>query len=125
MLFDTDVLVWLLRGNARAARVVEGSAEALISIVSYMELLRGARDRSEARWVKAILADSGFLVMPLTENIGHRAAVYVEEYYRRAALEVTDALIAATAVETGHTLCTANRKHYAMIADLEIELFRP
>ncbi len=125
MLFDTDVLVWLLRGNARAARVVEDSVEAAVSIITYMELLRGARDRKETRLVKAFLADSGLVVMPLTENIGHRAAIYAEEYGSRTSIEVADMLIAATAVETGHKLCTGNRKHYAAIADLDIELFRP
>ncbi len=125
MLFDTDVLIWLLRGNRRAARVVEASAEPAVSIVTYMELLRGARNRSEARSLKSILSDNGFLVTPLTENVGHRAAVYIEEYASRAGLEVADALIAATAVETGTRLCTANRKHYLVIADLEIEPFRP
>jgi hypothetical protein len=62
---------------------------------------------------------------PLTEDIGRRAAIYVEEHALSARIGVTDALIAATAVEHGMPLCTANVKHYRPIKDLVIRPFRP
>jgi len=123
MLFDTDVLVWVLRGNRKAARLVDSTPERQISVVTYMELIQGARDRGELRSIKGFLSDSGFEVVPPTENIGHRASIYVEEYGLSMAMAVADALIAATAVEHNVALCTANRKHYKPVQELKLRIF--
>lgn len=123
MLFDTDVLVWLLRGNEQAAQAIESAGSRAISVVNYMELLQGARDRREAKAIKAILA--AFRLLPLTENIGHRASIYLEEFGLNAGLRMADALVAATAVESHLPLCTANIKHYRSISELEIRQFKP
>lgn len=40
-------------------------------------------------------------------------------------MQMADALIAATAIDHGEPLVTANDRHYRHIPDLEIELFRP
>jgi predicted nucleic acid-binding protein len=124
MLFDTDVMVWMLRGDARAAQVIASAPEPAISIVTYMELLRGARNRAEVRLLRSLLSEQNITVSPLTETIGHRAAVYMEEHGARSGMEVSDALIAATAVENGVPFCTANRRHYRAIADLDLVPFR-
>lgn len=125
MLFDTDVLVWFLRGNNRAARALDRADRRRVSVVSYMELLQGARDKGENRQIKAFLGDLGFEMLPLTENIGHRASIYMEEYSLKVSLCLGDALVAATAVENQVALCTGNRKHYKLIGELEVEAFRP
>ena len=44
-----------------------------------MELLQGAENRKQHEQTKSFLREFGFSVLPLSENIGHRAAVYVEE----------------------------------------------
>ncbi len=41
MLFDTGVLIWVLRGNSEAAKTVEKSDRRYVSVVTYMELLQG------------------------------------------------------------------------------------
>ena len=124
MLFDTDVLVWALRGKSNAAALMEADADCQASVVTYMELLQGARDKREARSIKLFLAETGVRILPLTENIGYRAAIYVEEYGLRMGLCVADALVAATAVEGRLTLCTGNQKHYRLIGDLDVKPFR-
>jgi hypothetical protein len=124
MLLDTDVLIWVFRGKAKAARLVDSIADRHISIITYMELIQGARNRQELKEIKGFLSDYGFELLPLTENIGHRASIYVEEYGLSMAMTAADALIAATATEHGLTLCTGNRKHYKPIRDLDLKLFR-
>lgn len=125
VIFDTDVLIWLLRGNAKAARAVDRAESRSLSIVSYMELLQGARNKTELRTIKSMLADLRFDVLPLTENIGHRASIFMEAYTLSDALSMADALIAATAAEAGLPLLTGNAKRYNAVADLAVKRFRP
>lgn len=125
MLFDTDILIWFFRGNDKAARALEDCDQRHISVVSYLELLQGAKNKAEIKLIRGFLKDFGFVLLPLTENIGHRAAIYMEEYCLRIQLCLADALIAATAVENNLTLLTGNNKHYKCIAELETKSFRP
>jgi predicted nucleic acid-binding protein len=125
MLFDTDILIWFFRGNAKAARALEDCDQRHISLVNYLELLQGARNKAEIKLIRGFLKDFGFVQLPLTENIGHRAAIYMEEYCLRVQLCPADALIAATAVENNLTLLTGNSRHYKCIGELELKTFRP
>ncbi len=125
MLFDTDVLIWVLRGNSKAARAVDRADDRTLSVVCYMELLQGARDKAEVRAIKSFLNDMQFVMLPLTENIGHRASIYMEEYGLSVSMSMADALIAATAVEVDQQLITGNAKHYKAINDLDLTRFRP
>jgi predicted nucleic acid-binding protein len=125
MLFDTDILIWLLRGSAKAAGFVDEILDRYISVVTLMELLQGARDRRETRLIKGFVADLGFRTLPLTENIGHRAVVYMEGHALSSGLRVADALIAATAAENSLTLGSGDRSHYRAIPELALKPFRP
>jgi predicted nucleic acid-binding protein len=125
MLFDTDVLIWVQRGNRRAASLIDRTPARQISVQTYMELLQGARSRVQHQTIKDFLSECGFAVLPLSENIGHRASIYMEEYALSSGLRAGDALIAATAVEHNLVLGTANRKHFRNIRDLRLRVFRP
>lgn len=125
MLFDTDVLVWYLRGNPKAAKVIQNTVEKQISTIVYMELLQGARDKREIKVIRTFLKDAGFEILPLTENIGHRASIYMEEYCLKTGMCMADALLAATSVENQLPLITGNRKHYKAITEVELKIFRP
>ena len=125
MIFDTDIFIWVQRGNLKAARLIEGEDERLLSVQSYMELLQGAENRRQHEQTKSFLRDFGFATLPLSENIGHRAAVYIEEYGLSHGLRAGDAIVAATAAEHGVVLCTNNAKHFSPIRDLKTRIFRP
>jgi hypothetical protein len=125
VLFDTDIFIWIQRGNTKAAQLVDRDRERLLSVITYMELLQGAKDRRQHRATLSFLRDFGFTTLPLTENIGHRAAVYVEEYTLGAGLRAADAIIAATAAEHGLVLCTSNAAHFRPIKELKLKVFQP
>ncbi len=125
MLFDTDVLIWYLRGNHRAAQAINRADHRALSTITYMELLQGARNKAELQTIKSFLRDIAFDTVALSENIGHRASIYLEEYGLSGAMSMADALIAATAVEAHLPLCTANVKHYKPVKELRIKRFRP
>ncbi len=90
-----------------------------------MELLQGAREKRQHEYILDFLHEFNFQILPLSENIGHRAAIYIEEYSLPHGLRAGDALIAATATENGVTLCTTNVKHYRPIKELKLKVFKP
>lgn len=124
MLFDTDVLIWAARGNASAAAVIERSKSRAVSIVSVMELLQGARSKTEMKAIHGVFRQTGFEVYPLTEAIGARAAALIEDHSLSSGLQVCDALIAATAMEHDEALITGNHKHFRAIPKLSVKVFR-
>jgi hypothetical protein len=125
VLFDTDIFIWVQRGNARAASLIESEEERLLSLQTYLELLQCAENGRQHEQTKSFLKTFGFATLPLTENIGHRAAVYIEEYALSHGLRAGDAIVAATAAEHGLTLCTGDAKHFSPIRDLKTKIFKP
>ncbi|MBT5903203.1 MAG: type II toxin-antitoxin system VapC family toxin [Opitutaceae bacterium] len=125
MLFDTDVLIWCFRGDSRAVRLLGKTAPRRISLITQMELMQGARNKAEQQTIRNFLSSSGFEVLPLSGEVGHRAAIYVESHALSGGLQLADALIAATALECGETLCTGNAKHYRIVKELALAVFRP
>lgn len=125
MLFDTDVLIWAQRGNIKAAHIISKEKERLISIVTYMELLQNARNKKQHKIIKEFLKEFNFITISLSENIGHRAAIYIEEYGISSGLRVGDAIIAATAIENNFILISANQKHFRVIKELNLRVFKP
>jgi len=125
MIFDTDVLIWFFRGNRKAAQAIDAAPNRCLSVVSYMELQQGARDKREAIAIKTFLKDFGFTTVAMSQNIGHRASIYVEEYSLAHGIGVADALIAATVVEESDVLLSGNAKHFKCIKELQLKAFRP
>ena len=125
MIFDTDIFIWIQRGNRKAAQLIEKAEDRRLSVQTYLELLQCAENQRQHAQTKSFLKDFGFVMLPLSENIGHRAAVYIEEYALSHGLQAGDAIIAATAAEHGFVLCTGNAKHFNPIKDLKTMIFRP
>lgn len=125
MIFDTDIFIWTQRGNEKAARLFEKAEEKYLSVQTYMELLQNAKNKTQHKFTKDFLADFGFIVLPFTENIGHRASIYVEEYSLSSGIGTGDAIIAATAVENNMLLASSNVKHFRVIKDLQFKVFKP
>ena len=125
MIFDTDILIWVQRGNEKAAKLIEKENDRYLSIQSYMELLQGAKNKTQHQTVKKFIAEFDFSILPLTENIGHRALIYVEEYALSSNMRAGDAIIAATAVENNQVLVSSNAKHFKVVNELQFKPFKP
>ena len=125
ILVDTDVLIWNLRGNERAGDLLDGLGGFCLSAVSYMELVQGMRDKRELRLLKQALTYWTASVVHLDTAISARAMFLVEQYALSDAMQLADALIAATALERGLDLLTGNDKHYRPVEGLVIRVFRP
>ena len=125
MIFDTDIFIWVQRKNEKAADLIDKSIQRYLSIQSYMELLQYANNKSQHKYIKDFLNEYDFIVLPFTENIGHRASIYIEEYTLSSNLRAGDAIIAATAVEHNMILASGNAKHFQPIKELQLKIFKP
>lgn len=120
-LIDSNVLIDVSRGNAGAIQYVDRLAEPwVLSQVTAMELIVGARDKRDLETIDGFLALCP--VVPLSDSIGTGAYRLLKTYTKSHGLHVFDSLVAATAMEKVLTLVTLNRKHYQMIDGLQLEV---
>jgi predicted nucleic acid-binding protein len=55
MLVDTDVLIWYLKGNLNARNEIDALSGFHISVVSYIELVQGMRNKHELTCLRRAL----------------------------------------------------------------------
>lgn len=124
MTFDSDVLIWFIRGDRAASELINKTPQRSLSVVALMEVLQGARSKIEMRQIQSSLANLRFQVLPLNEQIGHIASGLIADHALAHGLRVEDALIAATALDSGEALATGNVRHFRPIRRLAITAFR-
>ena len=125
MLIDSDVLIWLTRGHFGAAARLAREPVWRISTVTYIELAQGCRSGAELKRFKKGLNARNTHIMPLSEAISERAMRLIDRHAMGNGLQLGDALIAATALEHGLPLLTANLKHFRSVEGLSVEQFDP
>jgi predicted nucleic acid-binding protein len=116
VLVDSDVIIEVLRQrNPEVLRswvkLVDSPEAVLCSPISVAEVFHGMRDR-ERDAVETVF--SAMICLPVEQDIGRRAADYLRLFHASHAIELGDALIAATASRHGLALWTRNRKHFPM-----------
>lgn len=125
ILIDSDVLIWLTRGQRGAKTRLSKIDPWRISAITYMEIAQGCRSKDELQRAKRGLERKGAEIFPLTPSISERAMHLIDTHALPEGLQVADALIAATAIEHRFVLLTGNTKHFATIDGLKIERFEP
>lgn len=125
MLVDTDVLIWYLRGNNRARHAIEALPSFFISVVTYIELVQGMRNKQELRRLRRAIKIWDAKILYISEDISAKAMFYIEQYYLSHSLQLADALISATAVANGIDIFTANAKHYRILKEITLKEFKP
>lgn len=114
LLIDTDVLIEYLRGRDRAVEYLEGlHADLYVSVVSIAELFAGIRGEEEEASLKQFLLT--FTVLPVTQKVAQLGGLYRREYRASHGTGIADALIAATAEDSGAGLVSFNRRHFPMV----------
>ncbi len=116
ILVDSDILIEVSRGRddsivSRWLELADSEATVLYSPVTAAELRAGALAGEEK------LLDALFQTLdcvPIDESIGVRAGQYLHKYRKSHHVELGDALIAASAVQSSAVLWTRNRKHFPM-----------
>ncbi len=125
MLVDTDVLIWYMRGNKRAFKAIGGNTNFHISVITYIELVQGMRNKMELNALRKSLRGWNASIIYITEELSAKAMFYVEQHYLNRSVELADAFIGATAVAYGLPLLTGNEKHYKPLKDVRVKRFNP
>jgi predicted nucleic acid-binding protein len=107
-LFDTNVLISALNGerqSALAALEAASSPRGAISIITWMEVMVGARPADAQR-------TSLFLARLQNVEISREIAERAVAVRRQMRLKLPDAIVYATALSTGRTLVTFNTRDF-------------
>jgi predicted nucleic acid-binding protein len=117
---DTDILIDVQRGHPPAvAWFASLTDRPAVPLLVVMELLQDAADKVQVNEALALVAPLTVVyTMPADQQ---RALDDYETLHLSHGLGLLDALIAATAIGLGASLCTFNVKHFQAIPDLTIE----
>ncbi len=124
MVIDTDVLIWYMKGNEKAYKAIENSKNFFISVVTYMELVQGMRNKNELNNLRSALHVWNSKILYISEEISIKAMFFVEHHYLSHSIQLADALIGATAISYGLPILTGNDKHYKILKGIRIKKFR-
>ena len=124
-IFDTDIFSEITKGvdqtvaaNARAYRTAFGSYT--ISVVTFMEVVRGYQKKQASRQLQVFLA--GIVteeIIPFSQADAELAGRIAGELQRVGRpIGVTDPMIAATAIKNGLELITGNTTHFQRVQQL-------
>jgi predicted nucleic acid-binding protein len=125
VLMDTDVLIWYMRGNEKAYDAIETSNSFSISVVTYMELVQGMKNKKELISLRQALQGWNTKILYISEEISAKAMFFVEQHFLSHSVELADALLGATALTHGLPILTGNDKHYKVLKGLEVQKFIP
>ena len=103
---DTNILIDYLCGINKAKEELEKYKKISISLISWMEVLVGAKDDLEAQSIKEFL--KSFSIKQIDMKIAELAITIRKEKKTR----LPDAIIWATAQEEGTILVTRNSKDF-------------
>ncbi len=106
VLIDSDVLLDFLDGFAPAGEELSRYRERCVSIISWIELMVGAKTSAEEETRRAFLRH--FQILPLTSQVAAETVVLRRKYR----VKLPDAIIWATAIVENCLLISRNRKHF-------------
>jgi predicted nucleic acid-binding protein len=125
MVIDSDVLIWYIRGNKNAQKVINNNMPFKISVINYMEVIQGMKDKKELKLFQKYLKKWSVDILQINETISTRAMFLVEDYFLLSSLELGDAIIASTALENQEIILTGNDNHYKFIPNIQLQKFKP
>ncbi|HEX6746798.1 MAG TPA: type II toxin-antitoxin system VapC family toxin [Longimicrobium sp.] len=126
VLFDTDVLVDVARGVPTALDVVEAASDEhilTISTITQLELIAGCRNKAELREADRFV--QRFAILPPGDAACEEAVKLLRRFRLSHGLQITDALIAATALTDELPLVSKNQRDFRFIPALRLLPYPP
>jgi predicted nucleic acid-binding protein len=119
LLLDTDVLVDYLRAFPVATQFLKSQEAPLaMSAITVAELYAGVREGREKEALDSFI--EAFEVFPVTEIVARQGGLWRRDFGKSHGVGLADAMIAATAQDSGAILVTLNRRHFPMLSDVQI-----
>lgn len=119
-LIDTDILIWVLRGNKKYQDFLLGlkdQASLSISTVTIAEIYKNIFPSEIVKTEKVL---NELLTWDVTVPVARQAGLYWQQYSKKLKnLSLTDCLIAGTASVNDATLVSLNVKHFPM-SDIKV-----
>jgi predicted nucleic acid-binding protein len=113
---DSDVLIWHLRGDRKSLRFLQRLRDS-----EENELWTGAMQRAEIVFfmkpeeeTATLLFLSQFKTAAIDQRIIDAAAALYRRWQPSHGLDINDAILAATVMQTGGQIFCLNTKHYPM-----------
>ncbi|GAA6620496.1 type II toxin-antitoxin system VapC family toxin [Scytonema sp. NUACC26] len=126
-LLDTNILSYFLRGKIEVVTKLNEYSQfyeyLTFSILSYYEIKSGLLYKDAKNLLSKFeeLANESE-ILPLTvKTMNIASKIYVELRTKGLLIPPIDILIAASSIEYGYLLVTANTKHFENISDLTLE----
>ena len=105
-MFDTNILIDYLNGVTAAQRELDRHTDRLVSVITWVEVLAGARNAGEEDVIEMFLRD--FQVVDITRPVA-REAVTIRRKHR---VRLPDAIVWASARTESALLVTRNTKDF-------------
>lgn len=122
-IIDTNILIDHLKGKLEAReflkKLIEDDVRILCSVITIIELLSGMQPEEKEQ---LDLFLSFFHKLGVDAEAAEIAGEYMYEYRKSHGINMADAIIAASARQTGIALYTLNKKRYPM---QDIEVVKP
>ena len=113
---DADVLIWHLRGERKSPAFLRG-----LRADPDCELWTGALQRAEVLFFmrpdeeeQTLLFLAQFRTAAVDQAVIDKAASLYRRWHPSHGVDINDAILAATAIETGGQIFCLNTKHYPM-----------
>lgn len=120
-LLDSDVLIWIFRGNSKIVKRVESLASGkpqAVSVLSVAEIYKNLFP-SEVVLIEAFFSTSALLAVD--PEIAKLGGLFWRDYHKAlASLSLIDCLIAATAKIHELRLVTCNIRHFPMLKKADL-----
>ncbi|WP_228378652.1 hypothetical protein [Treponema endosymbiont of Eucomonympha sp.] len=81
MVIDSDALIWYMRGNQNAQTTIHNNIPFKISVINYMEVVQGMKDKRELSIFQKYLKKWSADILQINENISAKAMFLVENYF--------------------------------------------
>jgi|SRR5208283_3289877 len=113
---DSDILIWHLRGDHKALDFLKElqakkEYELWIGAIQRAEIVFFMRKEEEKT---TLLFLSQFKTAPIDQSMVDAGGILYRKWHPAHGLDINDALLAATAMQTGGKIYCLNKKHYPM-----------